>query len=673
MSAKFEKLKLCVLYVEDEDVVRNTIYEMLRRRITDVYVASDGREGLAVFQEHKPDLVISDIRMPHMDGLEMISNIKRLNSDVQIIITSAHSESEYFLKAIDIGVDKFVLKPVDNRDLFAIVSKIYEQMHLQQKAIEEAARRQVAERNLRESQVQLQALFENVVVGMGIIDTDLRIIFSNQALASMFDEEEFTVLSHYFNEYFADDSFTINHLKVSTEAYHDGSELSFRSEEEIFLPGGKKFWAEISVSMILSTENQVSKFIVVINDINDRVESQRDRDHLYNSLISELETAASVQTFFLPDWLCVEEKLLFSNNYTPSTNVGGDLFDLIPLKDGRYVIYIGDISGHGVQSALMMTAVKATIKMLVDNVVAYLHPSEIVNQLNLLLSRDVFQNNYLTLLLGVVDPDKKEFIYYNAGHPPIISFNKSNGDVAIINSNGSIPIGWVADFEYTKEEEDILKLDEHTSYLFYTDGMFECENKEQEELGIDGITKMLTKVTPDNSTVMVPYVLKNIIEENGFDISTDDFTILSLNLRRDQNDKIRYYIINPVKVNSGEVGKRCEEFLKARDLDDLAFPTELLVNEFLNKILTHISEKGRESVIVIRLRIYENKLELTFWDKGSVWELPRQVTEIDFSQKMDNEENSIYVIHQLADEIVQKRIVGVNETKFIMNFERSES
>jgi len=309
----------------------------------------------------------------------------------------------------------------------------------------------------------------------------------------------------------------------------------------------------------------------------------------------------------------------------------------------------------------------------VDNVVAYLHPSEIVNQLNLLLSRDVFQNNYLTLLLGVVDPDKKEFIYYNAGHPPIISFNKSNGDVAVINSTGSIPIGWVADFEYTKEEEDILKLDDHTSYLFYTDGMFECENKEQEELGIDGITKMLTKVTPDNSTVMVPYVLKNIIEQNGFDISTDDFTILSLNLRRDQNDKIRYYIINPVKVNSGEVGKRCEEFLKARDLDDLAFPTELLVNEFLNKILTHISEKGRESVIVIRLRIYENKLELTFWDKGSIWELPKRVIEIDFSQKMDNEVNSIYVIHQLVDEIVQKRIVDVNETKFIMNYERSES
>ena len=673
MKAKFEKLKLRVLYVEDEDVVRNTIYEMLRRRITDVYVASDGREGLQMFQEYNPELVITDIRMPHMDGLEMITNIKRLNSDVQIIITSAHSESEYFLKAIDIGIDKFVLKPVDNRDLFGIVSKFYEQMNLQQKAIEEAARRQVAERNLHESQVQLQALFENVVVGMGIIDTDLRIIFSNLALATMFDEGEFDILSHYFNEYFAKDSFTIRHLRISTETFHDGSELSFSTEEEIFLPSGKKFWAEISVSMIISSENQVSKFIVVINNVNDRVESQRERDQLYNSLISELETAASVQTYFLPDWLCVEDKLLFSNNYTPSTNVGGDLFDIIRLKDGRYVIYIGDISGHGIQSALVMTAVKATIKMLVDNVVAYLHPSDIVNQLNLLLSRDVFQNNYLTLLLGVVDPDKKEFIYYNAGHPPLICFNKSNGDVSIVNSSGSIPIGWVADFEYTKEEENVLKLDDHTSYLFYTDGMFECENAEQEELGIDGIKNMLSKITPNNSTVMVPYVLKNIIEENGYDISTDDFTILSLNLRRDQNDKIRYHIINPVKVNSGEVGKRCEEFIKAKNLDALAFPAELLVNEFLNNILDHITEKGKESVIVIRLRIYNDRLEITFWDKGINWELPEQVSDIDFSQKINNKVNSVFIIHQLADEIIRKRIVDVNETKFNIFYEKSGS
>jgi PAS domain S-box-containing protein len=672
LKEKFKKVKLRVLYVEDEDVVRNTIHEMLKRRITDVYVASDGRDGLAKFHEHAPELVITDIRMPHMDGLEMIRNIKLSKPNIQIIITSAHSESEYFLKAIDIGVDKFVLKPVNNRDLFTLVSKVYEQLNLRQKAQEEASRRQVAERNLRESQKQLSALFENVVVGMGIVDYDLRIIFSNQALAGMFDEGEYTVLSHSFNEYFSADSYTISRLKSLANTPLEGVKPNFRSEEEIVLENGKKFWAEISVSVILSADNIISKFIVVINNVNDRVESQRERDVLYNSLISELETAASVQSYFLPDWLCVEDKLLFSNNYTPSTNVGGDLFDLIKLKDGRYVVYIGDISGHGVQSALMMTAVKATIKMLVDNVSTHLHPSVIVNQLNLLLSRDVFQNNYLTLLLGVVDVDKKEFIYFNAGHPPLICYNKTNGEVKIIESTGAIPIGWIADYEYLKEEEDELLLDDYTSYFFYTDGIFECENQEQEELGIEGIKEMLTRCTGNNSTVMLPYVLKEQIENEGYDISSDDFTILSLNLRRDQNDKIRYYIINPVKDNSGDVGKRCEEFLKAKDVECLAFATELLVNEFLNKTLEHITEKGKESVIVIRLRIYEDCLEMTFWDKGEDWELPDQVSDIDFQEELNNEANCLYIINQLSDRMVRKRMIEVNETKFYLDYKKVE-
>jgi len=75
---------------------------------------------------------------------------------------------------------------------------------------------------------------------MGIIDTDLRIIiFPIKRLRPCLMRKNLQFYRHYFNEYFADDSFTINHLKVSTEAYHDGSELSFRSEEEIFLPGGR--------------------------------------------------------------------------------------------------------------------------------------------------------------------------------------------------------------------------------------------------------------------------------------------------------------------------------------------------------------------------------------------------------------------------------------------------
>ncbi len=668
----FEKLKTTILYVEDEELVRNTIAEMLRRRVELVLVASNGEEGLAQYHSGKPRLIVSDIKMPHMDGLEMIKRIKEIEPEIPIIITSAHSESEYFLKAIDLGVDKFVMKPVDNRELFKIINKTYEAMTFQQRMKQEEARREVVQRNLRESQEQLRALFENVVVGMGIVDEDLQIIFSNLTLAEMFEEDENSILTHSVSEYLAKDSITIKHLKNLAGRESKGRSGNFRSEEIVHLPGGKKFWAEISISVILTAKNVISKFIIVVNDVNDRVESQRERDSLYNSLISELETAASVQSYFLPAWLCVEDKLLFSNNYTPSTNVGGDLFDIIKLSDGRYVIYIGDISGHGVQSALMMTAVKATIKMLVDNVEGFLHPSIIVNQLNVLLSRDVFQNNYLTLLLGVVDVEKKELIYYNAGHPPIIRYKKSTGEVETIESSGSIPIGWMSDYEYIKEEENLLILDEYSNYLFYTDGIFECENTKKMELGIDGILELLKKCPTRNSTVMMPYVLKEMIIAEGYDISSDDFTILSLNLRRDLNDKLRYYLVHPIQDNMGDIGKRCEEFLKARGFNNLAFAAELLVNEFLNKVLEHSTEKSRESIIVIRLRIYEAKLEITFWDKGEEWNIPEQVSELDFMQESENIDSCIYIIHNLADEIKRMRMIEVNETRFYLNYDQDK-
>ncbi len=668
----FEKLKTTILYVEDEDLVRNTISEMLRRRIDEVLIASNGEEGLSQYRLRKPKIIVSDIKMPHMDGLEMIRRIKEIDPEIPIIITSAHSESEYFLRAIDIGVDKFVMKPVDNRELFKIINKIYEQMTFQQRMKQEEARREVVQRNLRESQEQLRALFENVVVGMGIVDEDLQIIFSNLTLAEMFQENEESILTHTISEYLAEDSLTINYLKSLAGTESRGRAVNFRSEEIVYLTRDRKFWAEISISVILTAKNVVGKFIIVVNDVNDRVESQRERDSLYNSLISELETAASVQSYFLPAWLCVEDRLLFSNNYTPSTNVGGDLFDIIKLRDGRYVIYIGDISGHGVQSALMMTAVKATIKMLVDNVEGFLHPSIIVNQLNILLSRDVFQNNYLTLLLGVVDVEKHELIYYNAGHPPIIQYKKSTGEVKTIESSGSIPIGWIPDYEYIKEEEDVLQLDQYCSYLFYTDGIFECENDIKHELGISGIMELLRKCPSDNSTVMLPYVLKEMIINEGYNIKTDDFTVLSLNLRRDLNDKLRYYLINPLQDNTGEIGKRCEDFIKAKGVDSMAFSAELLVNEFLNQVLEHNTEKSRESIIVIRLRIYEDKLEMTFWDKGEAWEIPEQETEIDFMQESNSAASCIYIIRNLVDEIKRRRIIDVNETKFYLYYDQDK-
>ena len=103
---------LSVLYVEDEEAIRKEMVAFLQRHLSRVYTAVNGLAGLDAFAQYQPDLVISDIRMPVMDGLAMVERIRAVNLKVPIIITTAFEESSYFQKSIDLGVDKYVVKPI---------------------------------------------------------------------------------------------------------------------------------------------------------------------------------------------------------------------------------------------------------------------------------------------------------------------------------------------------------------------------------------------------------------------------------------------------------------------------------------------------------------------------------------------------------------------------------
>lgn len=108
---------LKVLYVEDEDSIREQFYSIYVKLFSEVIVAKDGESGLEAFYKHRPDIVISDIRMPIMDGIEMSQKTKNEDPNVQVILTTAHSDGEFLMRAIDAGVDRYILKPIDREKL----------------------------------------------------------------------------------------------------------------------------------------------------------------------------------------------------------------------------------------------------------------------------------------------------------------------------------------------------------------------------------------------------------------------------------------------------------------------------------------------------------------------------------------------------------------------------
>ena len=129
---------ISVLYVEDENDVRNFTSKLLSSLLRKVYVAQDGQEGLTLFKEHKDDidLIVTDINMPKMDGLTMCSFIKEINSEIPLVITSAHNDTNFLKKAIEIGVNTYAMKPIDLYQLVESIIKAMEPIILKRKLIE---------------------------------------------------------------------------------------------------------------------------------------------------------------------------------------------------------------------------------------------------------------------------------------------------------------------------------------------------------------------------------------------------------------------------------------------------------------------------------------------------------------------------------------------------------
>ncbi len=122
---------ITILYVEDEDDVREGYARALKRISTTLITAEDGEIGLKLYKEHLPDIVVSDIKMPNMNGIEMAKAIRTINPNTNIIFTSAHSESAYLLEAIELQVEGYLLKPVDKKLLVSLVKKLSKNILLQ--------------------------------------------------------------------------------------------------------------------------------------------------------------------------------------------------------------------------------------------------------------------------------------------------------------------------------------------------------------------------------------------------------------------------------------------------------------------------------------------------------------------------------------------------------------
>lgn len=125
-----------VLYVEDDEEAREELVDVLKRRVGKVFVAENGKRGLELYNDFQPEIIIADFYMPEMNGIEMIRKIREQGGQPSAIVISAVSEVDIILSAIDAGIDKYILKPVNMKELLDAMGELAEGIYDKRKKIE---------------------------------------------------------------------------------------------------------------------------------------------------------------------------------------------------------------------------------------------------------------------------------------------------------------------------------------------------------------------------------------------------------------------------------------------------------------------------------------------------------------------------------------------------------
>lgn len=123
-----KKSKYTLLFVEDESMIRRIAISLLRPYFIKIYEASDGIEALEIYNQNKPDLIITDIEMPNMDGLTLCKYIRKEDKTTPILITTAYTSTEYLLEAVSLNLVKYLVKPMQEEELFESLQLCFEQI-----------------------------------------------------------------------------------------------------------------------------------------------------------------------------------------------------------------------------------------------------------------------------------------------------------------------------------------------------------------------------------------------------------------------------------------------------------------------------------------------------------------------------------------------------------------
>ncbi|MFX4236833.1 HD domain-containing phosphohydrolase [Aliarcobacter butzleri] len=266
--------KTKVLYVEDNDNTREELEYFLERKVERLFVAKNGQEGLDLFKENQPDLIIADIQMPIMNGIKMVEAIKEINSNIPIVFVTAFNDTDYLFEAIKLNVAGYLTKPLNlyalSETLFSISKNIY--LEKENKEIYNTLKQ------------YKDIVDERSIISKATIDGIITYVNEPFEKISGYTKEEILGKPHSI----------INHPLMDKTIFKDmwkkikGEKKSWQGRIKNISKDGREYFVDLIVKPILDLDENILEFISLSNDITDLEISKNYFENLTQKSVSDL-------------------------------------------------------------------------------------------------------------------------------------------------------------------------------------------------------------------------------------------------------------------------------------------------------------------------------------------------------------------------------------------------
>jgi sigma-B regulation protein RsbU (phosphoserine phosphatase) len=269
------------------------------------------------------------------------------------------------------------------------------------------------------------------------------------------------------------------------------------------------------------TPDDLDLLTVLANVAAIRIENQRlALVEVQKQIISrDLEQAADIQRRLLPRQSPVVPGYEIAGHNLPCQTVGGDYFDFFPYDDGRIGLLLGDVAGKGMPAALLMTALKGGVQVLLGEAPG--NVASVMSRLDHFVSGNFPRNRFVTLFFGLLDPASGNLTYCNAGHnPPFLV--RANGSIERLTSCGTV-LGIFPDHGY---DVRTCRLEPGDVLTMYSDGVTEENNPGGEEFGEERLGQLLLEKGRGAASGLVEGVRKAVLSWAAGAAAADDVTVV---------------------------------------------------------------------------------------------------------------------------------------------------